>query len=67
MKNLDILDWIALVLIIVGGLNWGMIALFNVDLVSTLFGTMTTVTRIVYGLVGIGALYSIYTLSSKTQ
>lgn len=66
MKNLNILDWITLLLLVVGGLNWGMIALFNFDLVSSAFGNMTIITRIIYALVGISALYSIYILSSKT-
>jgi uncharacterized membrane protein YuzA (DUF378 family) len=67
MKNLNAFDWIALILIVIGGINWGMIGAFNIDLVSTLFGAMTTFTRIVYSLVGLGALYSIFTLSAKTQ
>lgn len=67
MKNLNVFDWVALILLIIGGLNWGMISLFNVDLVSSLFGIMTTLTRIVYGLVGLSALYSTYILLTKTQ
>ncbi len=67
MKNLNAFDWIALVLLVIGGLNWGMIGLFNVDLVSALFGSMTTLTRVVYSLVGVSALYSIYILSAKTE
>lgn len=67
MKNLNIIDWIALVLLVIGGLNWGLIGIFNMNLVSSLFGDMTTLTRIVYGLVGISAVYSVYILSSKTQ
>lgn len=67
MKNLNMFDWIALLLLVVGGLNWGMIALFNIDVVSSLFGDMTVVTRIVYGLVGLSAVYSVFIFSSKTQ
>lgn len=67
MKNLNAVDWIAFVLLVVGGLNWGMIALFNFNLVSSIFGDMTTISRIVYGLVGLSAVYCIYTLSSKTE
>ncbi|WP_051243621.1 DUF378 domain-containing protein [Azohydromonas australica] len=57
------LDVIALVLMIVGGLNWGLVGLFNFDLVATLFGEMTTLSRIVYTLVGLAALYGIATVS----
>ena len=56
---MKIIDKIALVLIIVGALNWGLIALFNFDLVSALFGDMSIISRIVYGLVGISGLWGI--------
>ncbi len=67
MKNLNAFDWIALVLLVIGGLNWGMISLFDTDLVSSLFGVMTMLTRVVYGLVGASAIYSVYILSAKTE
>ncbi|MEO7493645.1 MAG: DUF378 domain-containing protein [Massilia sp.] len=57
-------DWIAMVLLIVGGLNWAMVGLFNVDLVASTFGIQSPGTRLVYVLVGLAALYSIY-LSTK--
>lgn len=66
MKNLNAFDWVALVLLVVGGVNWGMISLFDMDLVSTLFGDMTMLTRVVYGAVGVSALYSVYILFAKT-
>ena len=56
---MKILNTIVLVLIIVGALNWGLIALFDFDLVAWLFGTMTMLTRIVYGLVGLAGLWAI--------
>lgn len=67
MVNLNGLGWLALGLIVVGGINWGLIGAFDIDLVSSLFGEMTMVTKIVYGLVGLSALYSVYILSAKTQ
>lgn len=57
MKTLDL---IALILILIGGLNWGFVGAFNFDLVATIFGSMTTVTRIVYSLVGISAIYGLF-------
>lgn len=66
MKNLNAFDWAALLVLVIGGINWGVISLFNVDLVSLLFGYMTVATRVVYGLVGLAALYSMYILSIKT-
>jgi hypothetical protein len=58
------LDWIAMALMIIGGINWGLIGLFNVDLVASLFGQQSLISRIIYLAVGISALYSLY-LSSK--
>ena len=57
-------EWIPMALLIIGGLNWGLVGLFDFNLVAYLFGEMTLIARIVYVLVGVSALYSIY-LSSK--
>lgn len=56
---MKILNTIVLILLIVGALNWGLIALFEFDLVAWLFGEMTLLSRIVYGLVGIAGLWAI--------
>ena len=53
-------DLIALILVIVGGLNWGLVGLFNFDLVATIFGAGSTLARIVYIVVGLSAVYMIY-------
>jgi len=60
----SVVDWIALVLVIIGALNWGLVGLMNFNLVTTLFGN-GIVTKIVYDLVGLAALYSIYFLFKK--
>lgn len=52
------MNWIALVLLIVGGLNWGLVGLFEFDLVAAIFGEMSALSRIVYVLVGLAALYA---------
>ena len=54
MRGLDV---IAAILLVIGGLNWGLVGLFGFDLVATLFGEMTVISRIVYGLVGLAAVY----------
>jgi hypothetical protein len=56
------LDWIAWVLLIIGGLNWGLLGFFWFDLVAFLFGMASITSRIIYALVGISALYSIATI-----
>lgn len=54
MKNLEL---IAFVLLLIGGINWGLVGMFNYNLVTTLLGDGTTMTKVVYGMVGLGALY----------
>ena len=56
---MKIIDKIALALIVIGALNWGLIGLFKIDLVATLFGDMSILSRIVYSLVGISGLWGI--------
>jgi len=55
--KLNVIDWIAMVLVIVGGLNWGLIGLADFDLVATLFGASSVLSRVVYILVGLSAIY----------
>ncbi len=62
---MEIIDKIALVLVIIGALNWGLIGLFSFDLVATLFGEMSVLSRIVYTLVGISGIWSIKMLLKK--
>jgi uncharacterized membrane protein YuzA (DUF378 family) len=59
------IDWIARVLLIIGGLNWGLVGVFRANLVSSIFGEATMASNIVYGLVGIAALYEIIRLFSR--
>ena len=63
MGKLTVLDWVALVLVLVGALNWGLVGFFSFDLVKTIFGDMSTLSRIVYALVGVAALYTAATAS----
>ena len=60
MKKLSTVDWIVLVLVIVGGLNWGLVGVFDYDLVASIFGDMSALSRIVYDLVGLSAVYLIF-------
>lgn len=55
------LDWITSILVIVGGLNWGL-AVFDFNLVDSLVGAWPAVAKTVYGLVGLSALYMLYGL-----
>lgn len=61
----SIVDWIALVLVIVGGLNWGLYGLLNMDLVALLFGSIPILATTIYSLVGLAAVYMIYYAVTK--
>lgn len=56
---MKIIDKIALLLIIIGAVNWGLIGFFKFNLVSAIFGEMTILSRIIYSLVGISGLWGI--------
>ena len=58
MRALKIISYI---IVIIGALNWGLVGLFNIDLVALIFGEMTILARIVYILVGISAIISVIT------
>lgn len=57
MKVMDLINIAAMVLLFVGGINWGLVGFFNVDLVAKLFGDASFATHMVYDLVGLCALY----------
>lgn len=58
--KISALDYIAMGLLIIGGLNWASVALFSIDIVGTLLGVLSPATKLVYLLVGIAALYAVY-------
>ena len=68
MKKLDLL---AAVLVLVGALNWGLVAIAEFDLVATLFGLefgeTNVASRIVYGLVGLAAVYGVARFASRSS
>ncbi len=59
MKHHHIVNTLAKILLIIGGLNWGLIGLFQFNLVNVIFGNMEAIARIIYVLVGLAALYKI--------
>lgn len=61
MKSLGILT---ATLIVIGGLNWGLVGFLKFDLVATVFGDMTMLARLVYALVGLSAIYQAINLKS---
>lgn len=62
------MDILSLILVIIGALNWGLISLFQFDLVATIFGGQDKLfSRIIYGLVGLAGIYSIKFLLEKSK
>lgn len=57
--KMSVIDWIAAILVIVGGVNWGLVGLFNFNLVGAIFG-VGFIARLVYVLVGVAAVYLIF-------
>lgn len=64
MSSLQMLSW---VVITVGALNWGLVGLLNVNLVEALFGTWPTLVQLVYILVGLSGLYSLWGMFSMKK
>jgi len=58
--SLKTFDVIFAVLLIIGGLNWGLVGLFDFNLVEAIFGVGTAATRVIYALVGLSALYDVF-------
>ena len=59
---MTLLNKITLLLLIVGGLNWGLVGLLDFDLVAAIFGEMSLLSRVVYSLVGLSALWQLIPL-----
>ncbi|CDC31566.1 putative uncharacterized protein [Clostridium sp. CAG:508] len=62
---MKVIDTIALVLIIIGAINWGLVGIFNFNLVDAIFGAMSVISRIIYILVGISGLWAIKLLFDR--
>lgn len=60
LKPRNLVDWVAWTLVVVGGLNWGLVGALEFDLVDSLLGFSALLVRVVYVLVGLAALYMVY-------
>ena len=56
---MNIIQKIALTFTIIGAINWGLVGLFNLDLVALLFGTLSMISRIIYSIIGVAGVYSL--------
>ncbi len=62
---MKVINWIAAILVIIGALNWGLVGLLNWNLVTTFFGEMTTLTNVIYDLIGLAAIYALFWMLPK--
>ena len=60
--KMNLLDKIATLLLIIGGFNWGLVGWLDYNLVDSLFGIGSVISRVIYAVVGVAALYCIYTM-----
>lgn len=58
MKDLSLYGWIALIIVLVGGINWGLVGIFNLNIVTGIFGDMLG--RLIFIVVGAAAAYLCY-------
>jgi len=65
MGKFNVLDWIAFIVMVIGGLVWGLIGFFDFNLVTTIFGDETDISRIIYAIIGIAALYLLIAAITK--
>ena len=63
MADKNTIDWIALILVVIGGLNWGLVGLFNFNLVTAITFGSEVIARAIYIVVGLAAVYMIYYMS----
>jgi len=65
MSKFNFFDWLALILVVVGGLNWGLVGIFDLDLVAAAFGEMSSISITVYILVSLAAVYLLISVLAK--
>ena len=61
----SVLDWVVLILVIIGAVNWGLVGVANINLVTIILGSIPLLVQIVYILVGLAGLYTIYLVTKK--
>lgn len=67
MKNAQVLQTIAMILLLIGGLNWGLIGIFEWNFIASVFGYTSVLTRTIYALAGLAAVYRIIVWAKVTK
>jgi len=66
-KRLGFIDGLAIIIVIIGALNWGFIGLFNYDVIATVLGEMNILTRVAYMIIGLAGLWTIFAFMKKRR
>lgn len=61
------LDWVSIVLVVIGALNWGLVGLFEFDLVAAIFGRLSALSRIIYVLVAVAGVYLLVSTTTRSS
>ncbi len=67
MKNAQVLQTIAMIILLIGGINWGLIGLFQWNFIESVFGLTSVLTRTIYSLAGVAAIYRIVVWSKLAK
>jgi len=67
MKNAQVLQTIAMIFLLIGGLNWGLIGIFEWNFIASVFGYTSVMTRTLYALAGLSAVYRILVWAKTTK
>lgn len=62
--EMSTVDKVSMILLVIGGLNWGLVGFFEYDLVAEIFGAGEALSRFIYALVGIAAVYTVYKMAT---
>lgn len=65
--KLNVLDWIAIILVVIGAINWGLVGWLDYNLIDSIFGVSSTLARIIYAVVGVAGLWVIYTVTKSNN
>ncbi|NBS96196.1 MAG: DUF378 domain-containing protein [Betaproteobacteria bacterium] len=67
MHVLSTADWVAFTLMVMGGLNWGLVGAFSFDPITALFGEHSMASRVAYVLIGLSSVYALYAATKLAQ
>jgi uncharacterized membrane protein YuzA (DUF378 family) len=66
-SRITVLDWVAIILVVIGALNWGLVGLFEFNLVAAIFGHLSALSRIIYVLVAVAGIYLLVTAGARSS